>query len=194
MKTIHRIAGLAAATLLAGCASMGANPTPPEGTAFTLWSPGLADGAALQQRHAGNLPGNPNCVGQNVSPPLAWKNLPAGTRSLAMLVHDQAGRSGLGVAHWVAYNIAPTVTGFAENEIVQASPKYTGGKSTLNLPNYMGPCPPVNTGSHPYVYTLVATDVEPGALPPGLAMQELMERLNGRAKGASSIVLRYGRP
>jgi phosphatidylethanolamine-binding protein (PEBP) family uncharacterized protein len=58
----------------------------------------------------------------------------------------------------------------------------------------MGPCPPINTGLHPYVYTLIATDVEPGALPAGLTMQELLERLAGRARGASSIVLRYGRP
>ena len=85
-------------------------------------------------------------------------------------------------------------TGFAENEISQPSPKYVGGKSTLNLPNYMGPCPPANTGHHHYVYTVIATDVEPGALPAGLTMQELLTRLNGRAKGSGSIVLRYGRP
>lgn len=194
MKKTSLFAALAAATLLAGCASLGGNTTPPDGPVFTLWSPGLPDGTTLQQRYAGNLASNPNCVGQNVSPPLAWKNLPAGTRSLALLVHDQAGRSGLGVAHWVAYNIAPTAGGFAENEVSQASARYTGGKSTLNLPNYMGPCPPINTGLHPYVYTLIATDVEPGALPAGLTMQELLERLAGRARGASSIVLRYGRP
>jgi Raf kinase inhibitor-like YbhB/YbcL family protein len=194
MKTIARLSTLAAAVLLAGCAAPGANTPPPAGPVFTLWSPGLADGATLQQRHAGNLASNPNCVGQNVSPPLAWANVPAGTRSLALLVHDQEGRGGLGVAHWVAYNIPATVTGFAENEIGTASPKYTGGKSTLNLPNYMGPCPPVNTGLHHYVYTVIATDLEPGALPAGLTMTELMERLAGHAKVASSIVLRYGRP
>jgi phosphatidylethanolamine-binding protein (PEBP) family uncharacterized protein len=58
----------------------------------------------------------------------------------------------------------------------------------------MGPCPPVNTGKHNYVVTVIATDVEPNTLPPGLTMQELIERLNGRAKGSSSLVLRYGRP
>jgi hypothetical protein len=44
------------------------------------------------------------------------------------------------------------------------------------------------------VYTVIATDLEPGALPAGLTMQELLDRLNGHAKGASSLVLRYGRP
>jgi Raf kinase inhibitor-like YbhB/YbcL family protein len=187
------IATLAAAALLAGCAST-AMQAPAPGPVFTLWSPGHPDGSTLQQRHAGNLASNPNCVGQNVSPPLAWTNVPAGTRSFAMLMHDQEGRSGLGVAHWVAYNIPANVTSFAENEVSQPSPKVTGGKSTQNQAIYMGPCPPVNTGHHHYVYTVIATDLEPGALPAGLTMNELMERLAGRAKVASSIVLRYGRP
>lgn len=185
---------LAAAAVLAGCASVApSNPPPMDSSVFTLWSPAFADGAVLPDRYAGNLAGNPNCTGQNVSPPLAWKNVPAGTKSLAIFVHDQEGRSGLGVAHWVAYGISPAVTGFAENEVTQPSAKYVGGKSTLNLPSYMGPCPPAKTGWHHYVYTLIATDVEPAELPAGLTLQELTTRLAGKAKMASSIVLRYGR-
>ena len=34
------------------------------------------------------------------------------------------------------------LTSLAEGEISQPSAKYTGGKSTLGLPTYMGPCPP----------------------------------------------------
>lgn len=184
----------ALALALAACASPSGPVGPSAAPVFTLWSPGFKDGAGLDLRHAGNLSSNPNCVGQNVEPPLAWANIPAGTRSLAMLVHDQEGRNGLGVAHWVAYNIPLTVTGFAENEISTGSSKYTGGRSTLNLGSYMGPCPPAGTGQHHYVFTLIATDVDVGALPAGLTMTELLDRLNGRAKGASSIVLRYGRP
>ncbi len=195
-KTIlARTCAVACAAVLAGCAAPTAPiQPPPAGPVFTLWSPAFADGAVLSTAHAGNLASNPNCVGQNVTPPLAWANVPAGTKSLAMLVHDQEGRGGLGVAHWVAYGISPALTGFAENEIGQASPKYTGGKSTLNLGNYMGPCPPAGTGLHHYVYTVIATDAEPSELPAGLTMQELLTRLQGRAKVASSIVLRYGRP
>lgn len=191
---IQRLALLAGTATLAGCAAMGGGSAPPAGPVFTLWSPAFKDGATLEQRHAGNVPTNPNCVGQNVAPPLAWANVPAGTRSFAMLVYDQQGRNGLGVAHWVAYGIPASVTSFADNEISKASPNYVGGKSTLNLPHYVGPCPPVNTGNHYYVFTVIATDLEPGALPAGLTMQELTERLAGRAKGSSSMVLRYGRP
>ena len=64
----------------------------------------------VRQQHAGNVPSNPNCVGENVSPPLAWTNVPAGTKSFAFLVYDQGGRNGLGVVHWVAYNVPATVS------------------------------------------------------------------------------------
>jgi Raf kinase inhibitor-like YbhB/YbcL family protein len=190
----HGAAGLALLAL-AGCAAPSAGDN--AGAArpvFTLSAPAFKDGASLETRHAGNLPANPNCVGQNVSPALAWVNPPAGTRSFAFLVHDQEGRDGLGVAHWVAYDIPLQINGFAENELGGGSAKYVGGKNTMNLPTYMGPCPPAFTGQHHYVYTLIATDLEPGTLPAGLTHPQLMERLAGHSKGASSIVLRYGRP
>jgi Raf kinase inhibitor-like YbhB/YbcL family protein len=188
------IYGLFSAATLAGCATEPAaerTNTPP---VFTLSAPDFGSNASLSLRHAGNLSSNPNCVGSNVSPALQWSNAPAGTKSFAFLVHDQEGRNGLGVAHWVAYNIPVSVRAFADNEISKPSLQFTGGKSTLNLPTYMGPCPPTHTGQHHYVFTVIATGLEPGALPDGLSHQELLDRLNGHAKGGSSLVLRYGRP
>jgi len=190
LKTFAATASLAG--LLAACAAPPAAPTLP-GTPFTLTSASFADGGVLEKRHAGNLKDNPNCVGDNVSPPLAWSNVPAGTKSLAMVVFDPDGRGGLGVYHWVAYGISPTLGGFAENEVAVASAKYVGGKSTQNLGNYMGPCPPAGTGWHHYNYTLIATDLEPTALPPGLTRDELFAKLAGRAKGSATLVGRYGR-
>lgn len=192
MKTL--IGPLAMCLMLAGCASSSSLSEPAGTDAFTLWSPQFPDGAALERRHAGDLSSNPNCVGSNVSPALSWRNVPTGTKSFAMLVHDQEGRNGLGVVHWVAYNIPVGITSLSEGEISSPSTKYTGGKSTLGLATYMGPCPPARTGHHHYVFTVIATDLETDQLPAGLSMGELLGRLNGRAKAGSSIVLRYGRP
>jgi Raf kinase inhibitor-like YbhB/YbcL family protein len=178
---------------LAACTTMTSGP-PPGSTAFTLWMPGIADGAVVHQRYAGNLPGNPNCVGENVAPPLAWRNVPAGTRSLAVIVHDPQGRNGAGSTHWVAYGIDPSVTGFTENEIARPSTRLVAGRSSPNLPTYYGRCPPANTGLHYYLFTLIATDLAPDALPPGLTMNEFLARLEGgRAKGASTVAIRFGR-
>jgi Raf kinase inhibitor-like YbhB/YbcL family protein len=182
-----------AALALAACASTGNVPV--HETAFTFWSPQIADNGRLETRHAGNIPTNPNCVGQNVSPALSWKNVPPGTRSLAIVMFDPEGRGGSGVYHWIAYGIDPRLGGFAENEVNQPSPKFTGGKSTQDLAYYMGPCAGPNTGWHHYTFTAIATDYEPGALPPGLTWNELQPRLmGGRGKGASTFVLRWGRP
>jgi phosphatidylethanolamine-binding protein (PEBP) family uncharacterized protein len=60
----------------------------------------------LATKNAGNIKTNPNCIGENVSPPLAWSNVPPGTKSLALIMTDPEGRGGLGVDHWVAYGIA----------------------------------------------------------------------------------------
>ncbi len=181
------------ALALAGCAAT--SPMPVHETAFTLYAPQVPDNTRLETRHAGNLKANPNCVGENVSPALAWKNVPAGTKSIAIVMHDPEGRGGSGVFHWIAYGIDPALGGFAENEITRPSPRFTGGKSTQELAYYMGPCPTPNSGWHHYTYTAIATDYEPGALPAGLTWPELQSRLlGGHGKVASSIVLRFGRP
>ena len=39
----------------------------------------------LEVKNAGNIKANPNCIGENVSSPLAWPNAPDGTRSFARI-------------------------------------------------------------------------------------------------------------
>ncbi len=180
---------LAAASLLGACAGL-SNPSPYSATGFNLVSPGRLDNAMLTQPNAGKNPANPNCAGENITPALSWVRAPAGTRSFAIVMDDQAGRAGLGVNHWTAYGIAPTVTGLAEGEASAPSSKLVAGKNTLGMA-YLGPCPPRGNAPQHYVYTLIATSLAPDALPPGLSKAELMEALKGKALGAASLVLRY---
>ena len=95
---------------------------------------------------------------------------------------DPEGRPPGGVSHWVAYGIAPTVTGFAEGEASKQTEKYVGGKSLMGLPHYFGPCTPPGPPHH-YTFTLMATDLEPNALQPGLTRDEADEgaRRQGQA-------------
>ena len=78
---------------------------------LTLTSPAFQDNGTLATKNAGNDKSNPNCVGENISPPLEWRNPPAGTKSFALILFDPEGRAGLGVVHWVAYGIPASVTG-----------------------------------------------------------------------------------
>ena len=84
---------------------------------------------------------------------------------------DPEGRPPGGVSHWVAYGIPASVTGFAEGEVSKPSDKYVGGTSLMKLSNYFGPCTPPGPLHH-YTFTLMATDLEPTALAPGLTRDE----------------------
>jgi Raf kinase inhibitor-like YbhB/YbcL family protein len=177
----------AVAAVLAASASM-ARAEP-----FRLTSSAFADGGVMAQKYAGRNPANPNCEGENISPPLAWTNVPAGTRSYAIIMHDQEGRNGVGVDHWVAYGIPAATMSLAEGAGDGRSTPMVGGRNLLGVGTYFGGCPPRDTGPHHYVITLIATDLEPGALQPGLTIAELLQAIGSHALGAAGLVGRFGR-
>jgi Raf kinase inhibitor-like YbhB/YbcL family protein len=155
---------------------------------FTLSSSAFQDGGWLQQKNAGaDKKRNPNCVGENVSPPLAWSNVPAKTTSLALIMFDPEGRRGAGVIHWVAYGIPVAVTGFAEGEVSKPSPKYVGGLGTNKQQIYLGPCTPPGPLHH-YTFTLIATTADPKELPPKLTRDELFAKLGNKAISATGLI------
>jgi Raf kinase inhibitor-like YbhB/YbcL family protein len=147
---------------------------------FTLKSTTFADGKIMPKKVANstaNTPNNPNCVGENVSPQLSWSNVPDGTKSFVLLMIDPEGRGGAGVNHWVAYGIPASVTGFAEGEVSKQTDKYVGGKSTQGVAFYSGPCTPPNQTPHHYTFVLIATDLAPTELPPGLTREDVTAKL-----------------
>jgi len=169
---------------------------------FELSSKTFKDGAMMPTKVANskaNAPNNANCVGENVSPELSWVNPPDGTKSFAFLMIDPEGRGGAGVNHWVAYGIPANVTGFAEGEVSKASDKYVGGKSTQGVGFFSGPCTPPGVQPHHYTYILVATDLDPKELAPGLDKDQLTAKLvpqgsPSHAKGSAGIVGLFVKP
>jgi Raf kinase inhibitor-like YbhB/YbcL family protein len=169
---------------------------------FEISSTSFKDGGMLPVKAANskaNNPQNANCVGENVSPQLSWVNPPAGTKSFALLMVDPEGRGGAGVNHWVAYGIPADVTGFAEGEVSKDGPKFVGGKSTQGVGFYSGPCTPPGVQPHHYTFVLVATDLEPKELPPGLTKDEATSKIvpasgPSRAKGSAGIVGLFVKP
>jgi Raf kinase inhibitor-like YbhB/YbcL family protein len=161
---------------------------------FTLKSTTFQDGKMMPKKVANskaNAPTNPNCVGENVSPQLSWNNVPDGTKSFVLLMSDPEGRAPSGVSHWVAYGIPASVTGFAEGETSKASDKYVGGKSTMGVGNYSGPCTPPNTTPHHYTFVLIATDFEPKELAPGMTRDDVIAKFGpppAHVKGITGMV------
>jgi Raf kinase inhibitor-like YbhB/YbcL family protein len=155
---------------------------------FTISSSAFQDGGWLQQKNAGaDKARNPNCVGENVSPPLSWSNVPAKATSLALLMFDPEGRGGAGVSHWVAYGIPVSVTGFAEGEVSKPSPKYVGGLGSAKQSIYLGPCTPPGPLHH-YTFTLIATTHGVKDLPPGLTREQFFEKSQGKLLTATGLI------
>jgi Raf kinase inhibitor-like YbhB/YbcL family protein len=161
--------------------------------AFTLTSSDFKDGERLPQKLAGNLKSNPNCVGENISPQFTISNPPEGTKSFALMMFDPEGRPPTGVSHFVAYGIAPSVTSFEQGEMSKPSDKFVGGESTMKMGTYFGPCTPAGAPHH-YTFTLIATDLEPTALKPGLTRDELIKALDGHAKMATGLIGTFSKP
>ena len=185
----HRFATLAAAVVGFFCLAGVARADP-----FMLKSWAFEDNGKLAVKNAGNAKQNPDCVGDNVSPPLAWSNPPDGTNSFALLLFDPEGRAPAGVSHMVVYGIPSDVKGFAEGELSKPSDKFVGGKSTMNLGTYTGPGTPPNTDWHHYTWTIIATDLDPKALQPGMTRDELAKALDGHVKGSAGLVTRFRHP
>ena len=87
--------------------------------------------------------------GQGVNPPLDIENIPAGAKSLALIVDDPDAPSG-DFVHWVVYDI-PVVNKIEENSVPgKEGINTTGGKE------YVPPAPPF--GTHRYVFKIYALD------------------------------------
>lgn len=183
---------LAAVVLFVG---MPAVPVLQAAEPFVISSPAFKDGTMMPKKSSNNTAGSANCVGENISPALNWANPPAGTKSYALTMVDPEGRGGSGVIHWVAYGIPVSLSGFAEGEVSKPSDKYVGGKGTAGggAATYMGPCTGPGAPHH-YTFILIATDLEPTALAPGLTRDELLAKLTGRTKGATGLIGLFKNP
>lgn len=133
---------------------------------FTLGSPDLASGSFDDKFILNGF----GCTGGNVSPALEWSNLPEGTKSLSLQVHDTDAPTGAGFWHWAVYNIPATLTGLPQGAGnapgTLPAPAFGGntdfqdtGATGVNG-NYGGPCPPEGDAPHHYVFTLYALAVD----------------------------------
>jgi Raf kinase inhibitor-like YbhB/YbcL family protein len=107
------------------------------------------------------IPSKYTCEGRNINPPMAIKDIPAGTKSLALIVDDPDAPMKTWV-HWTAWNINSDTSEIAENSIPAGCVE---GTTSFGRTGYGGPCPP--SGTHRYFFKIFALDAEldlkPGA-------------------------------
>jgi Raf kinase inhibitor-like YbhB/YbcL family protein len=122
--------------------------------ALEISSNAFAPGAAIPARHT--------CEGDDISPPLRWTGVPAGTKSLVLIVDDPDAPDPRAPkvtwAHWVLANLPATVAALPEGVAPKALPAGTvEGLNDWKRTGYGGPCPPV--GRHRYFHKLYALDI-----------------------------------
>jgi Raf kinase inhibitor-like YbhB/YbcL family protein len=113
---------------------------------------------AFSERSA--IPQRFTCDGEDISPPLEWRDAPAGIRSFVLLCDDPDAPSGTW-HHWAAYNIPADRTALASGASGKADE--AGFKQAINdfhRRGYGGPCPPRRHGPHHYHFRLLALSVD----------------------------------
>jgi Raf kinase inhibitor-like YbhB/YbcL family protein len=123
------------------------------------------------------IPAKYTCSGEDISPPLAWGEPPAGTQSFALIMDDPDAPGGTW-DHWVFFNISPSIRSLPEafpdgDTFPDGS---LGGKNSWGNTGYGGPCPP--GGTHRYFFKLYALD-EMLAINAGASKGELEKAMVG---------------
>ena len=135
-----------------------------------------------------------------VSPELKWSQVPAGTQSFVLLLHDPEPvlnkGSKMDITHWLIWNIPGTSTGLAENVVAGELPD---GSRQVSLRGnaYMGPGAGPGPYHH-YTFELYALDTKL-EVPQGTAQQAgatrtaVMDAMDGHVLGKALLVARFHR-
>jgi Raf kinase inhibitor-like YbhB/YbcL family protein len=134
----------------------------------------------------------PGAGGKNISIPLTWKNVPAGTKSFALSIVDPHPVAQNWV-HWLVINIPKDVTSIEEGASRKKMPPGSVElKNSFGDMGYGGPQPPKGTGDHPYVVTLYALNAEKIELGVNTSLSTFKKAIEGKVIESASITGMYG--
>jgi Raf kinase inhibitor-like YbhB/YbcL family protein len=137
----------------------------------------------------GPIPKKFSCEGGDINPELQIQNVPPGTQSLALIVHDPDAPMKGGFTHWVLWNIDPAQPVIKEESMPPGAVEGTNGAGKIG---YMGPCPPPGHGTHHYQFRLYALDV-PLELPPSTKATDLEAEIEKHLIESADLVGLYSR-
>lgn len=145
--------------------------------------------------HGQPIPRDYTCDGDDVSPPLAWEQVPPDTASFALIVDDpdapDPAAPEMTWVHWILYNIPPSATSLPRGVPEADLPAGTGqGLNDWKRRGYGGPCPPI--GRHRYFHKVYALDSRlPDLGAPTKA--DLEEAMAGHILGSAELMGTYER-
>jgi hypothetical protein len=167
-----------------GAATDGASSSGGRKMSIILTSTAFAEGQPIPKKYTGD--------GADVSPPLQWRGVPAGARSLALIADDPDAPVGTWV-HWVLYGLPANTTELPEN-VPAAERLSSGARQGLNdfrRVGYGGPAPPAGR-AHRYFFKLYALDQELD-LKPRATKAELLRAMEGQVLAEGQLMGTYQR-
>lgn len=162
--------------ITAGAAAQKGAPMKLESTAFQPGQP---------------IPAKYTCQGEDVSPALAWSDVPQRTKSLALIADDPDAPAGAWV-HWVLFNLPATAQSLPEG--VPKQDRAAGavqGRNDFGKTGYGGPCPPPGK-PHRYFFKLYALD-SPLDLKAGATKKDVERAMQGHVAGQAELMGTYKR-
>lgn len=170
------------------------------GTAYVKGAPKMTiELTSSAFKNGGTIPKKFTGDGSDVSPPLAWSNVPPGTRAWALVCDDPDAPTAQPWVHWVIYNIPHDADALAENVpplarlekpsgALQGRNSWPSGRTI----GYRGPAPPPGSGTHHYRFHLYALDAKL-PLEPKLDKAALLRAIQAHVLGEGELVGTYRR-
>jgi phosphatidylethanolamine-binding protein (PEBP) family uncharacterized protein len=158
--TACQAVGAPASTASASSGGSNATAAPASASQFTISSPAVVDGKLLPQYKCER---KRNGVEESI--PLAWANVPAGTRSLAVIMYHCPDPNDLSNvnSYLLLWGIDPSVTEIPYGK-ADDGPWFMGSNKDGTAISYTSPCSK-GAGTHEYTITIYALSQTPPALP-----------------------------
>jgi hypothetical protein len=158
---------------------------------MTLTSSSFPPGDFVPRRYAGKG------VGDNVSPPLAWTGVPAGTAELVLVMEDPGAPFPRPLVHLLVTAIPPSSSSFAEGrfsgaDVLAIQDGAAVAKNTFGKRSYLGPRPVPGHGPHTYVFQLFALSRRL-TFPKPPSRKQVVAQMRGAVIGRGRLEGRYER-
>lgn len=173
-----------ACLLLGGCKRSGES-SPAAGGGLKVTSTAFENGQRIPAKYTGD--------GEDISPPLSWSGLPAGTKNIAVICDDPDAPRGTFV-HWVLYGLPAKEQGLPEGvpRTETLSNGAVHGTNDFGRYGYIGPSPPQGDPPHHYHFRVYALSA-PLGLQPGATRAEVDIAMKGKILAQGELIGTYGR-
>jgi Raf kinase inhibitor-like YbhB/YbcL family protein len=131
------------------------------------------------------IPAQYTCDGNETSPPLVWSEVPADTRSIAVLVDEPDAPKGA-FTHWLVVGLPAATSVLNDGAALPAAAVVS--KNSKGVVGYAGPCPA--SGTHRYHFRVFALDMP---LTTQLTRAQFLKTIAGHVIARGDLVGTYSK-